>query len=104
METAELVRRNELVVILDAKLSQDARETIFKEAVDLIQKMGGKVINSQVWIERQKLTFPIRKCTEGAYYIINFEGEGSLNGKLQNNLKLNEKIVRFVIMQSNKKS
>jgi len=104
METAELTRRNELVFILDAKLSQEAREAIFKEVVDLIQKSGGKVINNQVWIERQKLTFPIRKCTEGAYYIINFEGESALNGKLRHHLTLNEKIVRFAIMKSNKRS
>ena|SRR3989338_8802685 len=104
METIELVRKSELAIILDAKLSQDTRDAIFKDVTNDIQKMGGKIINSQVWLERQKLSFPIKRCTEGAYYIINFEGEGALNEKLRNNLKLNEKIVRYVIIKSNKTS
>lgn len=95
MEKNELTRKYELVVIIDAKLTSDAKETVRKEVTDVINKRGGKVINSQVWLEKHKLTFQIKKCTEGTYYVINFEGKSEIIGKIKPLLKLNEKILRF---------
>jgi small subunit ribosomal protein S6 len=95
MEKNELTRKYELVVIVDAKLTNEVKETVRKEVADLIEKRGGKVINSQVWLEKHKFTFLIKKCSEGTYYIINFEGEGEIISKLKPKLKLNEKILRF---------
>jgi len=54
-------------------------------------------VNSQVWIEKQKFTFKIKKKKEGAYYLINFEGPGSKLAKIQRNLRLKEYILRFSI-------
>ncbi len=95
MEKNELLRRYELVVIVDAKLTAESKDTVCKEVTDEINKRGGKVINSQVWLEKHKLTFLIKKCSEGTYYIINFEGEADIIEKVKPGLKLNEKILRF---------
>ena len=95
MEKNELIRKYELVVIVDAKLTSEEKESIRKESTDVINKHGGKVINSQVWLEKHKLTFQIKKCGEGTYYIINFEGEGEIIEKIRPSLKLNERILRF---------
>ena len=72
MEKNELTRKYELVVIVDAKLTNEMKEAVRKEVTDTINKRGGKVINSQVWLEKHKLTFQIKKCNEGTYYLINF--------------------------------
>ena len=61
MEKNELVRKYELVVIVDAKLTNEVKEAVRKEVTDAINKHGGKVINSQVWLEKHKLTFQIKK-------------------------------------------
>jgi len=95
MEKNELTRKYELVVIVDAKLTNEAKESIRKEVTDVINKRGGKVINSQVWLEKHKLTFPIKKCSEGTYYLINFGGKSEIINKIRPILKLNEKILRF---------
>ena len=95
MEKNELTRKYELVAIVDAKSTNEAKESIRKEVTDLINKRGGKVINSQVWLEKHKLTFQIKKCSEGTYYVINFEGKSDIINKIRPNLKLNEKILRF---------
>ena len=95
MEKSELVRKYELVVIVDAKLTNEAKETIRNEVTEEIVKRGGKVINSQVWLEKHKLTFQIKKCSEGTYYIINFEGASDIIEKVKTGLKLNEQILRF---------
>ena len=63
----------ELVVIINAQLNQEEKDKVFKQATDGVLKGGGKVINSQVWLERHKFTFRMKKCSEGTYYLINFE-------------------------------
>ena len=95
MEKNEVIRKYELVVIVDGKLTNEAKEVIRQEVADVINKRGGKVINSQVWLEKHKFTFPIKKCSEGTYYLINFEGEGGVISKIRPKLKLNEKVLRF---------
>ena len=95
MEKNELTRKYELVIIVDAKLTNEAKEAIRKDVTDVINKRGGKVINSKVWLEKHKLTFEIKKCNEGTYYIINFEGKSEIISKIRPILKLNERILRF---------
>ena len=95
MEKNELTRKYELVVIVDAKLTSEAKESVRKEVTDAVNKRGGKVINSRVWLEKHKLTFQIKKCSEGTYYVINFEGKSDIIEKIRPGLKLNEKILRF---------
>ena len=73
MDNTETLSKYELVLIVDAKSTSDSKEAIRKEAADLINKHGGKVINSQVWLEKHKMTFQIKKCDEGTYFLINFE-------------------------------
>ena len=67
MEKDEQKRKYELVVIVDAKLTNESKETVRKEVADLVNKHGGKVINSQVWLEKHKFTFEIKKwpCSDG---------------------------------------
>ena len=92
-------RKYELVLIVDAKLTAESKESIRKEVTDSINKHCGKVINSQVWLERQKLTFQIKKRGEGTYYLINFEGESDVADKVKSGLRLNEKVLRFVFVR-----
>lgn len=95
MEKTGLTRKYELVVIVDAKLTEEVKETVRKDVAGLIEKHDGKVINSQVWLEKHKMTFEIKKCSEGTYYLVNFEGKSSIIAKIKPLLKLNEKILRF---------
>ncbi|MDP8266327.1 MAG: 30S ribosomal protein S6 [Candidatus Aceula meridiana] len=87
----------ELVVIVDAKINQDEKDGIVKNATEAVAKGGGKVINSQVWIEKQKLAFKMKHRTEGTYYLINFESPADAVAKIRPILKLNEDILRFAI-------
>ncbi len=96
MENTLILRKYELMFIVDAQLTNEDKEDVRKVVVEIIKKGGGKVINSQVWQEKHKFTFPIKKLNEGAYFIINFEGEGDCIEKIQPILKLNEKVLRFM--------
>ena len=98
MEKKECGRKYELMAILDAKLPEEDKAAINKEIAAAIEKAGGRVINSQVWMEKHKLTFEINKCQEGTYYLTNFEGKAFVNKKIDSVLKLNERVLRFLII------
>lgn len=94
------MNKYELVIIVDAKLNDAEKERITKSAAELIVKGGGKTINSQIWIEKQKFSFKIKKCTEGTYYLINFESPAGAISKIKQGLTLNEEILRFAITRA----
>jgi len=89
----------ELVGIVDATLLQEEKEKINKEVCDTIVKCGGQVINSQVWLDKQKFFFRMKKRTEGTYYLINFESPKSAIAHLRQILKINETLLRFLIVK-----
>jgi len=91
------MNKYELVVIVDAQKPQDTKETVLKQAAETVTKSGGKVINSQVWFEKQKFAYRIKKCLEGTYYLIKFESLGNIIEKIRKSLQLNEEILRFLI-------
>ena len=99
------MNRYELVYIVDAHAPQAARDEITKQVTEAASKSDVKVINSQVWLERHRMSFPIKKVWEGTYYLLNIEAPMAAVNKMQEFLRLNEQILRFLaIRQENKSS
>jgi small subunit ribosomal protein S6 len=95
-----MINRYELVTILDSKLTPEEKEKIYREATEAVSKGSGKVINAQVWLDKHKFTFKIKRRTEGTYYLINFEADGSAIQKIREALRLNENILRHAIIKA----
>ena len=93
------MNKYELMVIVDSALSQDEKDSIVNEAKEIVSKSEGKVINAQVWLEKHKFTFPIRKKFEGTYYLINFEAKGAALIRIRQLIKLNERALRSMIVK-----
>lgn len=96
----DLLKKYELVVIVDARPNAEEKKNVTKEISETVSKAGGKIINTQLWLDKHKLAFSIKKCTEGSYYLINFESETPAVEKIRAGLKLNEKILRFAIIHA----
>ena len=86
----------ELVYVIDAHAPQGTKDEIGKQVGDAAAKSSIKVINSQVWLERHRMSFPIGKVMEGTYYLLNIEAPTASVNKMQALLKLNEQILRFL--------
>lgn len=99
MEQSNPVKKYELMAIVDANLSQDDKDAIVKEVCDTVSKAKGNIVNTQVWFEKQKLTFEIKKKTEGAYYLINFEAPKSAVASIRGELRLKEQLLRYLILE-----
>ncbi|MFH1360008.1 MAG: 30S ribosomal protein S6 [Candidatus Omnitrophota bacterium] len=90
----------ELVVILDAQLEDEKKEEINNQVADAVTKSGAKIINNQLWLDKQKMAFTIKRQWEGSYYLTVFESATSVIEKVKRALSLNEDILRFAIFQS----
>ncbi len=95
------MNKYELVYIVDAHLAAEAKEEVGKQIADAVTKADGKVINSNVWFERQRMSFPIKKVQDGSYYLVNWEGRGNASVKLRQSLRLNERVLRFLTIAAN---
>ncbi len=93
------MNKYELIYMVDARLTDAEKGEIAKIVADLLAKTGASLVNTAVWFERQRMSFPIRKAWEATYYLLNIEGKASEMGKLRRELQLNERILRFLIIR-----
>ena len=96
------MNKYELVYIIDAHASQSVKDEIAKQVHDAMAKLDVKVINSQVWLERHRMSFSIKKIWEGAYYLLNIEAPAAAVNKLHGFLRMNEQILRFLTVKAEK--
>ena len=90
----------ELVYIVDAHAAQSTRDEIAKQVADSLAKAEIKVVNSQLWLDRHKMSFPIQRISEGSYYLLNLESKSSSIAKLHTSLRLNEQLLRFITVKA----
>jgi small subunit ribosomal protein S6 len=91
------MKKYEAMFIIKPDLSEDERKTLLTQIGDQITKNDGNVGQSSIWAERKKLYFPIKKCREGTYYLLNFTLNAVSIDKIRQAYTLNENILRFLI-------
>jgi len=88
----------ELMFILDPDLSDEEREKIIERVKSEIR---GEVLNVEEW-EKRKLAYKINRKTEGYYVVILFQTTGDTLKELDQFLKLQEGILRHMIVRKSK--
>lgn len=86
----------EMLYILDAGLTDEAKESIIKKFEDLVVANGGTVEKADRWGIR-KLQYPIDYKTEGFYVLMTFEAEKTLVVELKRVAGITDGIVRRLI-------
>lgn len=94
-----MTNKYELVFLLDAQTPQEKKEAACKQVTEAVAKHEGKIINSNVWLERQKMTFPLKRCLEATYYLMNLEANSAAINKIRQTLRLNEDLLRFLVVR-----
>lgn len=94
------MRKYEAMFIIRPDLSETDRKTLFSQIGDAIAKNNGKLTQANIWLEKRKLCFPIKKQREGTYYLINFTAATDAITKLRYAYKLNESILRVLILRA----
>ena len=86
---------------LSATLSDDARQKALDKITSGMTKRGGEVV--KIFDQgRRKLAYEMEKRREGHYYLIYFSVPGSMMPEMWKDYHLNEDLIRFLTLRSEK--
>ncbi len=88
----------ELVFIVHPEVADDGLDTVINNISQFITGKGGTIIETTRW-GRKKLAYPIKHLMEGNYVLIKFKLDPSANKELETNLKISEKIIRYLLIK-----
>jgi len=91
------MHKYEGMFIFKPDLTEDQRKALVVQVGEVITKNGGKMGTMDIWSERRKMMFNIKKSEEGVYYLARFELPTDAMGKIKYAFKLNESILRVMI-------
>ncbi len=91
------MRKYETVFILDPKLDETQVKDEITKVENLISSLAGEVIGVEPGGKR-KLTYEIKGNREGYYTMITFMFEPASIGEIERSYKLNENVLRHVIV------
>jgi len=91
------LRNYECMYIIDPVVEEEAIEQLTEAIKQQIINSGGTIIEVDFWGKR-KLAYEVKKRTEGIYVVTKFHGESGIGNKLSHYLKINDKILRYIII------
>jgi small subunit ribosomal protein S6 len=92
------MRHYELMVILEPEFDERSVAPQLDTFLTVIKKSGGTVEKVEVWGKR-RLSFEIKKKTEGIYAVLNVVCEPDAVKELDRQLSLNESVLRTKVMR-----
>ena len=91
------MRDYELVFIVTPEFDETATADIVDKVKSWISESGGSIEATEEW-GRQKLAYLIRNHKEGQYYLFNMKLEPAAIPTLERNFRLQESVLRFLII------
>jgi small subunit ribosomal protein S6 len=86
----------EMLYILDASLTDEAKDALIAKVEDLVNKNGGVVEKTERW-GLKKLQYPINYKSEGFYVLMAFEAEKTFVEELKRVIGITDGIIRRLI-------
>lgn len=88
--------------ILPGSSSEEDGEKSIEAVKSLITENGGEVNSAALW-GRRSLSYPIKKNSEGAYYLARFSIEASATPELNRVMEANQDILRHLLVKEARK-
>ena len=94
------LRKYELVIIFVPTLEEDGISEELSKITSIIEKNKSKVLNTDKW-GIKKLAYPIKHQENGYYVVLYFDSDGKVIPELERVNKINDRILRQMIVKSN---
>ena len=94
-----ITRGYEALIILKAAGTEQEVARHAAQLDEQVKKVGGRVESSHN-MGRRRFAFRIARQTEGYYYLVRFQAPTEQIGELERLFRLNETIVRFMILNA----
>ncbi|GAB2575124.1 30S ribosomal protein S6 [Streptomyces capparidis] len=92
------MRHYELMVILDPDLEERAVSPLIENFLSVVRNGGGKVEKVDTW-GRRRLSYEIKKKSEGIYSVIDLNANPEVVKELDRQLNLNESVLRTKVLR-----
>lgn len=92
----------EAMFIVNPNLNEEQKKDVSAQLADTIVKNQGEVLSLNLWSDKRKFSYPIKKFQEGIYYTMAFKANPGSILKLKQVYKLNENIIRLLILRKMK--
>jgi len=89
------------MIIFNSTASDNEIKKVFDKIGQSIGK--GKILSSSLF-GKKNLSYSIKKQTEGIYWLLNFHADGKEAKSVNNILKMNELVLRYLQIKQIKKS
>jgi small subunit ribosomal protein S6 len=96
-----MTKNYELLLALSEDTTEADQKGLIKSLEDIIGKAKGEISQTESWGKRS-LAFSIKKNKNAFYYLVDFTGEGSLPKVLSDSLRIEDKVLRFIIAERQK--
>jgi small subunit ribosomal protein S6 len=91
-----MLKNYELLYLVHPDL-EGSTDKVSEKVAGFIGKIDGQITNQEDWGKR-KLAYPVAKNDFGVYILVNFTAESGKVPQVENNLKLSEEILRFMVV------
>lgn len=85
------------IFILDPDIATEASKNTVTLIQELITKNGGRVEGLQEW-GKKRMTYKIKKRQDGNYILMTFQIDPKVVKKVDQNLRLNDQILRHMLV------
>lgn len=89
------MREYETVYLLSSGAAESEVQEIQERLNKATQKVQGKILSHQN-LGKKPLAFPILGEKEGTYWQVHYTGNGQIVGEMEQVLRTNEKVLRFL--------
>jgi len=88
----------EMLLLLDPRLEEDAREGVIEKAKGLIAADGGVLDNVDPWGKR-RLAFEVDDNTDGDYVLFDFQASPDAIAEIDRVLHITDPVLRYMIIR-----
>ena len=92
------MNKYELAVVVNAKLEDEERAATIEKVKEYIARYGGTVTDVDDWGKR-KLDYEIQKMSEGFYYFVHFEADGTCPAEVERHVRIMENVIRYLCVR-----
>ncbi len=96
------LRTYETLFIVQPNAADEEVQAVTTGVENLVAQDGGNVLVSDIWGKR-RLAYEVKRFNEGIYVLIRFEANPQLIDKLENQFKLNDDIIRYIVVHFDEK-
>jgi small subunit ribosomal protein S6 len=89
------LRRYETILIAHVDLSEDELNSLIDRYGGIVTAQKGILVKVERWGKR-RLAYTIGKQSRGFYLLIDYAGESAVVNELERNLKIDDKILKFM--------